>query len=77
VTTQTQIEPRFWHTLSLEEWKTVFQTGTLNAQLTARLWRMRDRQDPPPDSVEVYLSKKDVDRMLRQLKHKRAKMDKP
>jgi hypothetical protein len=77
MTTQAQVDPRFWGTLSPEEWQIVFQTGRLDAKLTARLWRMRDRQDPPPDSVEILLHKSDFEKMLRRLKRKQALKDKP
>jgi hypothetical protein len=77
MTTQAHIDPRFWQTLSNEEWETVYQTGRLDTKLTARLWRMRDRQDPPPDSVEILLNKNDVDKMLQRLKRKQAKTNNP
>jgi hypothetical protein len=54
------IPPPFWQKLREDEWQQVAETGYLNARLCRRLWRMMDRQGPPPKRLMVMLRREDV-----------------
>jgi hypothetical protein len=45
----------FWVGLTEEDWKSVFDTGGLNAKLCKRLWAMQGRTDPPPKRLKIMV----------------------
>ena len=59
-----QIPPKFWKSLTEEEFHEVCMTSELNAELSARAWRMCERQGPPPRKLGVMVSRADVMRLF-------------
>jgi hypothetical protein len=57
--------PKFWKSLTDDEWQRIWDNDCdLDAGLCAKLWRMTDRQGPPPERVRVMVSKKDLMRLI-------------
>jgi hypothetical protein len=54
------IPPRFFENLGDDEAMQIMMTSRLNAEQCARLWRMLDRQDKPPTSLTLSVSRADV-----------------
>jgi hypothetical protein len=55
-----KIPARFWKSVTQKEFTEVCENSELSAELCARLWRMLDRQDTPPDGLIVRLNAADV-----------------
>jgi len=55
------IPRQFWATLTEEEQDEFFASnGWLNAEQCARVWRMTDRQDTPPERMQLFFSRAEV-----------------
>jgi hypothetical protein len=65
------LPPAFWRTLSPAELERVFASGELDRVLCRRLWRMMDYQGKPPTRAEILVNKRDVDRLIAELKARR------
>jgi hypothetical protein len=63
------IPPRFWKSLTTEEFSQVFESGELTREQCASLWRMLDRQDAPPDGGRVMLNRADLMKRFPKIKH--------
>jgi len=63
-----EIPALFWKTISDAEWQHVCDTGYLSAAMCRKLWHLTDRQDDPPDSVQVLISSKDLKRVFPEIK---------
>ncbi len=58
------IPPAFFRAMSRDEFRQLcLNNGVLNAEQCARLWRMTDRQDEPPRSMTLMVSREDVMRI--------------
>jgi hypothetical protein len=63
-----RIPLNFIRSLSEDEWMYIMgRGGRLNAHLCARLWRCLDRQDEPPESITLMVSKADIERAFPEL----------
>ena len=62
--TDIQIPARFWKSITAEEFHQVCMTSELTAEQCARVWRMLDRQDEPPQTLGVRVSREDVMRLF-------------
>jgi hypothetical protein len=60
-----KIPSRFWQSVTEGEFEQILENdGRLNAELTARLWRLEDRQGDPPQSVEILIHRPTLERLL-------------
>jgi hypothetical protein len=57
------IPASFWKSLNEDEAIEAMSTSRFNAKLCARLWHFLNRQDEPPPSLTLTVSKKDVERV--------------
>jgi hypothetical protein len=62
---------QFWDTLSDAERHELFETSRLTGAALERYWRMSERQGPPPAVIEIQVSRRDVERLVRELEKKR------
>ena len=63
--TDAMIPPKFWQTLKPGEFAQISERGGwLNAEQCARLWRLTDRQDEPPQRMELFFRAEDIDRVF-------------
>lgn len=58
------IPPQFWGTLTPAEFSQICEDNGLNAAMCKRLWAMQGRVDKPPDHLEVWVKKAELDRWL-------------
>ena len=72
------IPSEFWKRLGEEGFARVCERGYLDAEQCAQLWRMTDRQDQPPERLEVWVEKRGVDKVIEEAlaKAKRRAIDK-
>jgi hypothetical protein len=62
-----KIPSRFWQSVTKEEFEQILENdGCLNAELTARLWHMEDRQGDPPQSVKILIHRPTLERLLKE-----------
>ena len=62
-----KIPSRFWKSVTKEEFEQILENdGHLNAELTARLWRLEDRQGDPPQSVGILIHRPTLERLLKE-----------
>jgi len=67
------IPTKFWRSLNPYEFKSIILNDSkIEGELLLRLWRMWERQGPPPKSVSVSLELAAVEKLARTLK-KRSK----
>jgi hypothetical protein len=60
------IPPGFFATLTEAERMELFATWRLTGALCERLWRMSEFQGPPPDSIELMVSRRELVRHIRE-----------
>jgi hypothetical protein len=59
------IPAKFWASLSPAEFlHLAMNDGELSASECARLWKMTDRQDTPPDSLKIMINREDLMRVF-------------
>lgn len=49
------IPAEFWGKIPFEDARRIIRTGKLNAEECALVWRMVDRNDPPPKELTVLV----------------------
>ena len=62
---------RFWDTVTKEEWHELFETSRLTGETLARYWRMSEWQGEMPAAIVIQVSRRDVEKLARELKKKR------
>lgn len=60
----------FWKTLSPEDWHELFETGRLEGELLARYWRASEWQAEMPAYIEIMVSRRDLERLVRERKRR-------
>jgi hypothetical protein len=60
---QIKIPARFWAGMSTEEFMGIVRRNGLDGEQCQRLWRMQDRQDAPPNFLEIRVRREDVMRV--------------
>lgn len=69
---------KFFKSLSKAEWDQLFRNdGWLNAEQCARLWRLTDRNTPPPETMQMLVNAADLQRWLDGKVEALAKRKKP
>jgi hypothetical protein len=68
-----RIPREFWGpSLTKDEFNEIVETSCLNAEQCARVWRMLDRQDPPPDGMKILIKQEDLMRVFPEITPRRS-----
>lgn len=67
------IPKEFWQSFTDEEMKSIAEAHfRLNAEQCQKLWRMTDRNTPPPLYMELEFNRADLERVAREEKKKKS-----
>lgn len=71
--TQMPHVPQFWDSLSAAERHELFETSRLTGAVLERFLRMAEYQGEPPAFIEIQVSRRDAERLVRELKKQRRR----
>ena len=54
------IPVEFWKSITAEEFSNILMAGELNKAQCEKVWRMTDRQCPPPDRLALSVNAADL-----------------
>jgi hypothetical protein len=63
----------FGRTVTDAEFLDMVTTGRLEGALLERFWRMSDFQSPMPACIELFVSRSDVDKVIREAKREKRR----